>query len=80
MGMAQQRDTRPASQQAGGEPENEPEKKSGGTPAEDAEIPASRSSNQARDEPIPASHDDDGRPEPGEKSPGPGAGATPAHG
>jgi hypothetical protein len=44
------------------------------TPDGDESVPTTHSYNQARDEPIPASHDDDGRPEPGEESPAPGAG------
>jgi hypothetical protein len=33
--------------------------------------------NQVRDEPVPASHHDDGRPESDEESPAPGAGRPP---
>jgi hypothetical protein len=42
---------------------------SGASPDGEESVPTSHSYNQARDEPIPASHDDDGRPEPGEESP-----------
>jgi hypothetical protein len=71
--MAQEREARPAEQadsqraddqQTGGSrdgrehPGNEP--------------PQAPSVNQVRDEPFPASHDDDGRPEPGEESSAPG--------
>jgi hypothetical protein len=41
------------------------------------EAPQQPSVNQVRDEPVPASHHDDGRPEPDEESPAPGAGSHP---
>jgi hypothetical protein len=44
--------------------------------AHDQWLPAGHNVNQVQDEPIPASHQDDGRPEPGEESPAPGAGAS----
>jgi hypothetical protein len=47
--------------------------------AHDTWLPEGHNVNQVQDEPIPASHQDDGRPEPGEKSPAPKA-ARPAGG
>jgi hypothetical protein len=41
------------------------------------EAPHEPNVNQVRDEPFPASHHDDGRPEPGEESPAQGAGHPP---
>jgi hypothetical protein len=72
--MAQERDARtaeqaggqqPGGQQAGNQPAgSEP---AGGEPAQESNV------NQVRDEPFPASHHDDGGPEPEEESPAPGA-------
>jgi hypothetical protein len=82
--MAQEREARPAGQ-AGSKPaESKPAggpraPGSGGRQGGEEAVPTSHSYNQARDEPIPASHDDDGRPESGEESPAPGAG-TPGGG
>jgi hypothetical protein len=44
--------------------------------AHDQWLPPGHNVNQVQDEPIPASHQDDGRPEPDEESPAPGAGAA----
>jgi hypothetical protein len=77
--MAQEREARPAGQagskqagskQAGAQQAPDSGARQGGEEA----VPTSHSYNQARDEPIPASHDDDGRPESDEESPAPGAG------
>jgi hypothetical protein len=45
--------------------------------AHDNWLPEGHNVNQVQDEPIPASHHDDGRPEPDEDSPAPGAGRGP---
>jgi hypothetical protein len=67
--MSQEREAQPAERdgtqqarnhQAGDEP-------AGSEPAQQS------NANQVRDEPLPASHHDDGRPEPEEESPAPGA-------
>jgi hypothetical protein len=67
--MAQERTAQPAGhaggQQEGGQQAPEP----GASQDGEESVPTSHSYNQPRDEPIPASHDDDGRPEPGEQSP-----------
>jgi hypothetical protein len=46
--------------------------------AHDTWLPEGHNVNQVQDEPIPASHHDDGRPEPDEDSPAPKAGRGPA--
>jgi hypothetical protein len=72
--MAQEREAQPAqqagNQQAGhqqGESQQAGKEPAGGEPPQESNV------NQVRDEPFPASHHDDGRPEPEEESPAPGA-------
>jgi hypothetical protein len=64
------------------EPDAQPEKRAGTQQARNHQAgdepassePAQQSNaNQVRDEPLPASHHDDGRPEPEEESPARGA-------
>jgi hypothetical protein len=82
--MAQEREAQPAeqsgnqqaghqqsgNQQAGQEPAGQ--EPAGQEPA-GSEPPQESNVNQVRDEPFPASHHDDGRAEPEEESPAPGA-------
>jgi hypothetical protein len=67
--MAQKRDAQPAKRDGTQQARNH---QAGDEPAESQ--PAQQSNaNQVRDEPVPASHHDDGRPEPEEESAAPGA-------
>jgi hypothetical protein len=59
-GSQQSGDQQAGNQQAGSEP-------AGGEPPQESNV------NQVRDEPFPASHDDDGRPEPEQERPASGA-------
>jgi len=82
--MAQERDAQPAQQSGNQQSGNQQavnqqavnqqaeNRSAGNEPAAD-EPPQESNVNQVRDEPFPASHHDDGRPEPEEESPAPGA-------
>jgi hypothetical protein len=63
---------RASDKQAGNGSQPEP----GASEAHDQWLPPGPNVNQVQDEPIPASHQDDGRPEPGEEPPAPGAGKS----
>jgi hypothetical protein len=82
--MAQEREAQPAeqsgNQQAGHQQSGNQQsgnqqagKEPAGSEPAGSEPPQEPNVNQVRDEPFPASHHDDGRPEPEEESPAPGA-------
>jgi hypothetical protein len=73
--MTQEHQATPA-QADSGKQDGEPDV----TQAHDQWLPEGHNVNQVQDEPFPASHQDDGRPEPDEDSPAPGAGRAPAPG
>ncbi len=72
--MTQEHEPKPGMKAGEEQPGREPEPSAG--EAHDHWLPPGHNVNQVQDEPIPASHQDDGRPEPGEESPAPGAGAS----
>jgi hypothetical protein len=68
--MAEEREAQPAEQAAD---QRQDGNHQAGNGSAGSEPPQEPSVNQVRDEPFPASHHDDGRAEPEEESPAPGA-------
>jgi hypothetical protein len=74
--MAREHEAKPGTTASEKKAGNGPQQEASASEAHDQWLPPGRNVNQVQDEPIPASHQDDGRTDPDEESPAPGAGGA----